>query len=169
MKASNMEMATYTFNQWKETDTTRVVAPESMWKEPLKWDRLAKEAGERHSVLCASLADVFDDWQGRMVNSNQEPVEWYMDSWRNFCGSNDNYLKMQDVRDRLFYLIDRTPNLDWILLTNFPENASKMTPPAVTNMRLIAESKKQGTWMGECCRENVKIVTRASDTNKKGV
>ena len=49
---------------------TRVVASESMWKEPLKWDKRAAAAGERHRVFCASLADMFEDGQGQMKTSN---------------------------------------------------------------------------------------------------
>lgn len=74
-------------------DGTRVVASEGMWREPLKWDRLAKDAGERHRVFCASLADVFEDRDELIA-----------------------------PRARLFALIDATPNLDWMLLTKRPEN-----------------------------------------------
>ena len=45
--------------QWGPNGT-RVVASESMWREPMKWDAAAKAAGERHRVFCASLADVFE-------------------------------------------------------------------------------------------------------------
>lgn len=40
---------------------TRVVASESMWRQPIKWDREAAAAGERRRVFCASLADAFED------------------------------------------------------------------------------------------------------------
>jgi protein gp37 len=69
---------------------TRSRTAASTWRQPLKWDRAAKAAGERRFVFCASLADVFD---------NQ--VHW---SWR------------QD----LFGLIHATPNLTWLLLTKRP-------------------------------------------------
>jgi protein gp37 len=76
---------------------TRVVASEAAWREPLKWDRAAAKAGERHRVFCASLADVFED--------RPELVE---------------------PRRRLARLIWETPNLDWLLLTKRPENAADM-------------------------------------------
>lgn len=69
---------------------------ESNWKQPIKWDAAAKAAGERHTVFCASLADVFD---------NQVDVNWRID---------------------LFALIRATPNLIWLLLTKRPENIFKM-------------------------------------------
>lgn len=75
----------------------RVVASESAWREPLKWDRAAKATGERHRVFCASLADVFED--------RPELVE---------------------PRTRLFELIWATPNLDWLLLTKRPETWRKV-------------------------------------------
>lgn len=69
------------------------------WKEPLRWDRAAGAAGERHRVFCASLADVFE---GR-----PELDEWLVD---------------------LLLLIDSTPNLDWLLLTKRPENIPTLLP-----------------------------------------
>lgn len=75
----------------------RVMAAESYWRQPERWNRAAEKAGERHRVFCASLADVFED----------RPELW-------------------DPRVRLFSLIARTPHLDWLLLTKRPENAKKL-------------------------------------------
>ena len=75
-------------------DGTRVIASEKYWQGPIKWDERASEAGERHRVFCASLADVFED--------RPELVE---------------------PREQLFTLIAETPNIDWLLLTKRPENA----------------------------------------------
>ena len=71
---------------------------ESNWRQPLKWNSEARKSGTRPRVFCASLADVFD---------NQVPDEWRADLWR---------------------LIDRTPHLDWLLLTKRPQNIKKMLP-----------------------------------------
>lgn len=68
------------------------------WRNPIKWDAEAAAAGERRRVFCASLADVFD---------NQVPERW---------------------RDDLWHMIDRTPHLDWLLLTKRPQNIAKMLP-----------------------------------------
>ncbi len=78
----------------------RQITSETNWRKPLAWNRKAAEAGERHRVFCASLADVFD---------NQAP-----------CGA----------RYRLWKLIDQTPDLDWLLLTKRPENITRMLPSA---------------------------------------
>lgn len=120
---------------------TRVVASEAMWKEPLKWNREHAENQQelwenhgptlrRHRVFCASLSDVFEDWEGPIVNHIGVQV-WKLDdgSWT----TSDHYrdtvaLTMNDVRQRLFQLIDATPNLDWLLLTKRPENIQRMWP-----------------------------------------
>lgn len=75
---------------------TRVVASEAKWREVVTWDRKAREAGERHRVFCASMADVFED----------RP-------------------ELVAPRVRLFHLINETPNLDWLLLTKRPQNIRK--------------------------------------------
>jgi protein gp37 len=80
---------------------TRVVASESMWSQPLKWDREAKKAGERRRVFCASMADVFEG-PGTM------PPE--------------SVPEIRKARVRLFNLIGWTPHLDWLLLTKRPQN-----------------------------------------------
>jgi protein gp37 len=84
---------------------TRVVAAESYWREPLKWDAAAKAAGERHRVFCASLADVFE-------GQDTMPAE----AWS----------VVQEARKRLFDLVCRTPHLDWLMLTKRPENALRL-------------------------------------------
>lgn len=72
-------------------NANRVPAAESYWFKPLRWDKAAREAGERHRVFCASLADVFED--------------------------RDDLIPL---RLRLLALIALTPSLDWLLLTKRP-------------------------------------------------
>jgi protein gp37 len=80
------------------TGGTRRRTAESSWRRMLSWDRAAARAGERRRVF-PSLCDPFED--------RPELVRWRRD---------------------FFTLIDRTPNLDWILLTKRPENARRMWP-----------------------------------------
>lgn len=65
------------------------------WKQPLAWNRKAKESGKPHRVFCASLADVFD---------NEVPGQWRHDLWE---------------------LIHETPHLTWLLLTKRIGNAEQ--------------------------------------------
>lgn len=69
---------------------------EANWRQPLKWNAQAEREGRRYRVFCASLADVFD---------NQVPAEWRAD---------------------LFWLINQTPHLNWLLLTKRIGNAASM-------------------------------------------
>lgn len=84
---------------WGPHASRRRTSPAN-WRQPLKWDREAAEAGVRKRVFCASLADVFDN-HGSITSG------WHGDLWA---------------------LIHRTPNLDWLLLTKRPQNIAKMLP-----------------------------------------
>lgn len=129
---------------------TRVVAAEAAWKEPPKWNRQAaadlanwqravQECRSEYDavgpytrprVFCASLADVFEDWNGPVRNSGGAQLyidgegRWHTE-YRNHAGMRP--LTMDDVRARLFELIDATPNLDWLLLTKRPQNVLDFT------------------------------------------
>jgi len=115
---------------------TRVLTTDANWNKPLKWDREAKESGQRKRVFCASLADVFEDWQGPIQNSKGQRLFWSHSRkpsesvfhWiaEPDCAGGETPVTMNDVRARLFALIDATPNLDWLLLTKRPENILSM-------------------------------------------
>ena len=141
---------------------TRVVAAEAAWREPLRWNKVAKLAAElyaavggdpsrpgrvewqgrtvrfdgRPRVFCASMADVFEDWTGLMEAADGDVLHVCNEcgEWRTMAKMCHGPLAhmpltMQDVRARLFRLIDQTPNLDWLLLTKRPENIERMMPP----------------------------------------
>lgn len=79
--------------------TERKRTSRANWLKPLAWNRAAERAGTRIKVFCASLADVFEE--------HPALVEW---------------------RRELFALIEKTPLLDWQLLTKRPENLRHMLP-----------------------------------------
>lgn len=81
--------------RWGPTAARERTSPAN-WRKPLQWDAEAKKANRRDRVFCASLADVFDD------HPSVEP-QWRVD---------------------LFALIEKTPHLDWLLLTKRPEKAA---------------------------------------------
>jgi protein gp37 len=69
------------------------------WNEPLKWNRDAlAKLGRPARVFCASMADVMDD---------EAPA---------------------GARERLWALIDATPNLIWQLLTKRPQRYDRYLP-----------------------------------------
>ena len=47
---------------------TRVRAADSMWSKPIAWNKAAEACGERRRVFCASLADVFETFDGGVLN-----------------------------------------------------------------------------------------------------
>lgn len=67
------------------------------WKQPYKWDKEAEAAGQRRRVFCASMADVGEDLDELVV-----------------------------PRRDLSIVIERTPHLDWLLLTKRPENLKRL-------------------------------------------
>lgn len=79
---------------------TRIRTSPANWRKPLAWNKQAAKEGRRFRVFCASLADVFE-----IKPDQPELDEWRVD---------------------LFGLIDKTPNLDWLLLTKRPENIAKV-------------------------------------------
>lgn len=121
---SKIEWTTHTFNPW--TGCTKVSAAcdfcyaeawakrsgtvgwgphadrrrTKTWGNPIKWNKAAAGAAERPRVFCASLADVFDNHKSILP-------EW---------------------RTELWALIEKTPNLDWLLLTKRPQNIARYIP-----------------------------------------
>ncbi len=133
---------------------TRIVASDAMWREPLKWDREAEALGERHRVFCCSLADVFEDWKGPMSCGMQEfegqhwevtadEQSFFVRGYRDLPMHEGSRLAtMDDYRAKLWRLIERTPNLDWLLLTKRPENVMGMVPEP------WRESFPPNVWLG---------------------
>lgn len=83
---------------WGKSSPRRLFS-DSHWREPLKWDREARQLGERRRVFCASMADVFEDRKD-----------------------------LNEHRERLWRLIEETPNLDWLLLTKRIRHVRKLSP-----------------------------------------
>lgn len=134
---------------------TRVVAAESYWRQPLKWDREAKAAGERRRVFCASLADVFEDIGERNVYDSAGNVLWEQEgrvvsAGRTTVGlvRGERPATLNDVRGQLWDLIDETPNLDWLLLTKRPENLERMLPWTSEHAGEYRERYWPNIWLG---------------------
>lgn len=111
---------------------TRVMTSPANWKKPLKWNREAEKAGVKRVVFCASLADVFEDWKGPIVNSKGETLQSCLEcgqiiaeSIPQQCDCADYEpipLNLHDLRIDLYKLIEETPHLIWRILTKRPEN-----------------------------------------------
>jgi protein gp37 len=80
-------------------DAPRRFFSDAHWNEPLRWNRQAAREAIRRRVFCASMADVFE-----------------------------NRPDLNSQRERLWQLIEMTPNLDWLLLTKRPANVRVKAP-----------------------------------------
>jgi len=122
---------------------TRLITSDNYWKQPLKWNRehaeRQQEIWENHGptlsrprVFCASLSDIFEDWNGPILDSKgrdlwiDESGHWVTDDGLPGFAYRKRTVTMNDVRARLFDLIDKTPFLNWLLLTKRPENILSM-------------------------------------------
>jgi protein gp37 len=84
----------------------------SVWKDLEKYQKLAKEKGEVHSVFVGSMMDIFEKPMP-MINSKGEEV-----------ATNTGY-----VRDIFFNsIVPNSPNLMFLLLTKRPSNINKYIP-----------------------------------------
>jgi len=120
-------------HHWKKAkwgpQGTRVMTADSYWGNPIKWNRDAEASGVRWRVFCASLADVFEDWSGPITGPKGKYLVHTTDGWQEENTEQHescSRVTMDDVRRRLFRLIDATPNLDWQLLTKRPKNIMRM-------------------------------------------
>lgn len=106
----------------------RRVTSASYWQQPLRWNRLAAEAGVKLRVFCASLSDVFEDVAGSPVNDANTMQEW---------------------RERLWALMEATPNLIWLVLTKRTENVDDMVPRSwVLRSGHLAPAWPRNVWLG---------------------
>ena len=113
---------------------TRNRTSDANWRKPLQWNRAAEKEGRPALVFCASLADVFED--------REDLVEHRRD---------------------LFALIDKTPNLIWLMLTKRPENVRRLWPEMHTERPIfpgmpgpmgqpmpcvVTMAKRSNVWLG---------------------
>lgn len=97
----------------------RIRLADAGWKAPLKWNSAAEAAGVRARVFCASLADVFEDWDGPVLNHSGERL--YCEYSYSHCDYAPREtpipVTLDDLRRDLFGLWKKTPWLDWLILT----------------------------------------------------
>ena len=77
----------------------RRILSDDHYRLPLKWNKLAHIADERHRVFCSSMADFFE-----------------------------NNAQLTEPRQRILKLIDQTTQLDWQVLSKRPQNIRKHLP-----------------------------------------
>jgi protein gp37 len=91
---------------------------------------------------------------GQVIDSSGRPVFVVPNGFSTYPDGETGHWKpasLDDVRNRLFRLIDATPNLDWLILTKRPENIMKMWPPlANSNMTVPLREIliRKNVWLG---------------------
>lgn len=109
------------------------------WKAPLRWNRQAEKAGERWRIF-PSMCDPFEDWSGPMHDAAENVLystgdypRWQtadsvnLRAFPGFDAADPTFrTTMADVREAFLYLVEETPNLDWLVLTKRPENVMRM-------------------------------------------
>lgn len=118
-------------DSWGPGKPRRITTPE-YWRQPLKWNKQAKESCVRKKVFCASLADIFDE------ESPALPVDLISEYAFAVAGS----VPFPSVRLMLFDLIERTEWLDWLLLTKRPERIPECLP------QRWAKTLPRNVWLG---------------------
>lgn len=94
------------------TQAERRRTSESNWRQPIKWNAEAERLGVQYRVFCASLGDWAD---------NAVPLQWQLD---------------------LAAVIDRTPNLIWLLLTKRIGNAKALLD------KMFPSGMPENVWIG---------------------
>lgn len=112
----------YGYDIWG-AGTRRRAFGEKHWLEPVKWNKEAEKLGERRRVFCGSMCDIFE-----------EHFDW------------------NEPRPQLFNLIEKTPYLDWLLLTKRPENIVRMVPESWLDI------PQENVWYGTSV-ENEKVAS----------
>lgn len=137
MKNSKIEWTDHTFNPWigcAKVSTgcancyagiygTRKRTSPTYWRGPIFWNKEAAQSKVRPRVFCGSLCDVFED----------RP-------------------ELDSSRIDLMMLIEKTPYLDWLLLTKRPENVKPLIERAQeqAGAGVYADTwiMRTGVWIG---------------------
>jgi protein gp37 len=103
----------------------RYMLSDGYWKKPLSWQRKLEKEGRRMRVFASSLCDIFE-----------------------------NHALIDAQRARLFELIQKTPNIDWLLLTKRIERAASLWPwPSL-------EEVPKNIWIGTTVENQRRAVER---------
>lgn len=131
----------------------RRMTSDAYWRQPLVWNRMAREQGRRLKVFCGSMMDVMEGWEGQMIDHRGRLL------WVSDLGScmepqlrGSEPYRMGHARQRLVDLIQATPWLIWQLLTKRPENFScfgamgwsRLRSPQVWAMTSVELQEEEG-------------------------
>lgn len=127
----------YVFNPWQNVSAgwengAHKLIDWTQWRKFITFNSRAEKEGVRHRVLVSTRVDVFEDSDRPIVNNHHQVGYMFEGCLIKWISKNatvyDAKATLTFLRKELFKLIDETPWLDWMLLTNRPENIPKMWP-----------------------------------------
>lgn len=83
------------------TDALRLMQSDTYWEQPHNWNRRAAKTGLPCRIFCGSMCDVME---------------------------RSDTLDLDSLRDRLYKLIEETPNLTWMFFTKRAQEYTKFLP-----------------------------------------
>ena len=165
----------------------RKVAAPGTWNEPFKWQRRAERDGNRPRVFCMSLGDIFEKWDGPVIDQNDEQL-FHDATW---CGSIKQkrargYMPLSQIEEQFgdidtaseqgvapatlgdfrrdaFGVIQYCSSLDWLLLTkhglwNGAEQIIQNWPHQCTQCGVTANWNADGRCPEDSCHGAVEPV-----------
>ena len=115
----------YNGNHWGAHRPRRIIP--NAFKELLKYQKKAAEAGELHTVFCGSMMDIFERSMP-LVDHKGNPLEG---------------IKTGDLRDKLFNeYVPQCPNLIFLFLTKRPHSINRYIPAS------WKENPPKNVWFG---------------------
>lgn len=97
------------------------------WKTARELNQVAGEAGIRFSVFTNSMADLFEDDHPVVDFDGKAPGFARIPAAGKTWGV-VKYKTLDEVRSDVWEIIEKTPNLIWLLLTKRPQNILSMVP-----------------------------------------
>lgn len=141
--------------QWggESSGGTRVLAAPKTFSAPVEWNADAERRGVRERVFLDSMHDLFEEWDGKVLDSQG----------RMMLNPEGRYETFDDLRRNVFRIIDRCPALDFLILTKRPGNILRMMHGFSTEPVPGHVSQNEGDGRQWIKRPNVWLGTSISD------
>jgi hypothetical protein len=127
----------HTFAPWRADGDRRIVADEAEWAKWIEIDRQAKADGQRQRVMVT--CEVFEEFTGWMELQNGDIAGIEV------AGGGMMRADMDDARMRIYSVIEATPNLDWLIISESPSKIDNI----VRRCRL---PELRNLWLGTLIR-----------------
>lgn len=136
-------IAKHQFRPWKHVDDGDLVVGDGDWE-------CVFELFNKDTARVELLVDLFEDWDAPIIDSDGYHQVLCGNHWGpENCEQAESCsrLTLDHVRERIFAIIDATPNLDWLLRTNNLDAVRRMWPDG---------KRRANVWLGASvsCQED---------------